>query len=130
MADMAVARKAMTIGEGGTALAFSCARSDFGLHRRECLHAGIRLSRVSLRRRECGGRLRHRRYYARPAELPPATINGKPDYNMGPVKFATVAAVIWGIASFTVGLWQRSTTSRPAGLSFLSQSFLDFYRAR
>ena len=45
------------------------------------------------------------RYYDRPAELPPLTIDGKPNYNMGPVKFATVAAVFWGIAGFTVGLW-------------------------
>ena len=32
-------------------------------------------------------------------------IDGKPNYNMGPVKFATVAAMFWGIAGFTVGLW-------------------------
>ncbi len=34
----------------------------------------------------------------------PQEINGKPNYNMGPVKFATVAAMVWGIAGFTVGL--------------------------
>jgi hypothetical protein len=28
--------------------------------------------------------------------LPPLTIEGKPNYNMGPVKCATVAAVFWG----------------------------------
>ena len=44
------------------------------------------------------------RYYERPAAPPPLTIDGKPNYNMGPVKFATVAAVFWGIAGFTVGL--------------------------
>ena len=44
------------------------------------------------------------RYYERPAALPALTINGKPNYNMGPVKFATIASVIWGIAGFTVGL--------------------------
>ena len=32
-----------------------------------------------------------------------STIDGKPNYNMGPVKFATVAAVFWGIAGFPVG---------------------------
>jgi hypothetical protein len=31
--------------------------------------------------------------------LPPLTIEGKPNYNMGPVKFATVAAVFWGSRS-------------------------------
>jgi cytochrome c oxidase cbb3-type subunit I len=44
------------------------------------------------------------RYMDRPAELPPQTIDGKPNYNMGPVKFATIAALFWGIAGFTVGL--------------------------
>jgi cytochrome c oxidase cbb3-type subunit I len=44
------------------------------------------------------------RYYDRPAGLPPQEINGRPNYNMGPVKFAAVAAMVWGIAGFTVGL--------------------------
>jgi cytochrome c oxidase cbb3-type subunit I len=44
------------------------------------------------------------RYLSRPAEPEPEMIDGKPNYNMGPVKFATVAAVVWGIAGFTVGL--------------------------
>lgn len=35
---------------------------------------------------------------------PPQEIGGKPNYNMGPVKFATIASVFWGIAGFTVGL--------------------------
>jgi cytochrome c oxidase cbb3-type subunit 1 len=43
------------------------------------------------------------RYMARPAAIP-QEINGKPNYNMAPVQFATVAAVFWGIAGFTVGL--------------------------
>ncbi|MFN4168630.1 MAG: cytochrome-c oxidase, cbb3-type subunit I [Pannonibacter phragmitetus] len=34
----------------------------------------------------------------------PQEIGGKPNYNMGPVKFGTVAAMFWGIAGFTVGL--------------------------
>jgi cytochrome c oxidase cbb3-type subunit I len=45
------------------------------------------------------------RYYDRPAELPPLMIDDQPNYNMGPIKFATVAAMFWGIAGFTVGLW-------------------------
>jgi cytochrome c oxidase cbb3-type subunit 1 len=44
------------------------------------------------------------RYLDRPAEPAPQTIDGKPNYNLGPVKFATVAAVFWGLAGFTVGL--------------------------
>ena len=34
----------------------------------------------------------------------PQEIDGKPNYNMGPVKFATVASMVWGIAGFAVGL--------------------------
>lgn len=45
------------------------------------------------------------RYYDRPAGQPPQLIEGKPNYNMGPVKFATLAALFWGIAGFTVGLY-------------------------
>jgi cytochrome c oxidase cbb3-type subunit 1 len=53
------------------------------------------------------------RYYERPAEHPPLTIDGKPNYNMGPVKFATVAAMFWGIAGFTVGLYIASELAYP-----------------
>jgi cytochrome c oxidase cbb3-type subunit I len=35
---------------------------------------------------------------------PAQEINGKPNYNYGPVKFATLASMFWGIAGFTVGL--------------------------
>jgi cytochrome c oxidase cbb3-type subunit 1 len=45
------------------------------------------------------------RYYDRPDEPAPLTIDGKPNYNMGPVKFSTIAAMFWGIAGFTVGLY-------------------------
>ncbi|HZP78851.1 MAG TPA: cytochrome-c oxidase, cbb3-type subunit I [Pseudolabrys sp.] len=45
------------------------------------------------------------RYYERPLELPPLEIDGKPNYNYGPVKFASIAALFWGIAGFTVGLY-------------------------
>ncbi|MCB4770592.1 cytochrome-c oxidase, cbb3-type subunit I [Ancylobacter sp. Lp-2] len=40
----------------------------------------------------------------RPAALPAREIDGRPNYNVGPVKFATVAAVFWGIAGFLVGV--------------------------
>lgn len=36
--------------------------------------------------------------------VPPQEIDDKPNYTMGPVKFATVAAMVWGIAGFAVGL--------------------------
>jgi cytochrome c oxidase cbb3-type subunit 1 len=44
------------------------------------------------------------RYMDRSAEPALQTIDGKPNYNMGPVKFATIASVFWGIAGFTIGL--------------------------
>ncbi|MFG1186222.1 cytochrome-c oxidase, cbb3-type subunit I [Xanthobacter aminoxidans] len=44
------------------------------------------------------------RYMNRPAGPVPQFIDGKPNYNMGVVKFATIAAVVWGIAGFLVGV--------------------------
>jgi cytochrome c oxidase cbb3-type subunit 1 len=54
------------------------------------------------------------RYLARPAQLPPQEIGGKPNYNLGPIKFATVAAVFWGIAGFLVGLMIALQLAYPA----------------
>ncbi|MGU9981146.1 cytochrome-c oxidase, cbb3-type subunit I [Phreatobacter sp. HK31-P] len=47
------------------------------------------------------------------AAVIPQEIDGKPNYNMGPVRFATVAAVFWGIAGFTVGLIIASQLAWP-----------------
>jgi cytochrome c oxidase cbb3-type subunit 1 len=54
------------------------------------------------------------RYFDRPAMLPAQEINGRPNYNMGPVKFAAVISVFWGIAGFTVGLLIASQLAWPA----------------
>jgi len=54
------------------------------------------------------------RYYERPAEHPPLTIGDKPNYNMGPIKFATLMAVFWGIAGFAVGLYVASELAFPS----------------
>ena len=54
------------------------------------------------------------RYYDRPAALPPQEINGRPNYNMGPIKFSAVMAVFWGIAGFAVGLLIASQLAWPA----------------
>ena len=43
------------------------------------------------------------RYYDRPAALPAQEINGRPNYNMGPIKFATIASLFWGIAGLKIG---------------------------
>jgi cytochrome c oxidase cbb3-type subunit I len=101
-----VTRKSMTIGEGGTALAFvALAVSSIfvaaGAHTPEyAFHAWLSAAASIATVFAIVNR-----YYERPAQLPPATIEDKPNYNMGPVKFATVAAVLWGIAGFSVGLW-------------------------
>ncbi|MFZ5734230.1 MAG: cytochrome-c oxidase, cbb3-type subunit I [Pseudomonadota bacterium] len=44
-------------------------------------------------------------YYGRAELLPALEIDGKPNYNFGPVKFATLASLFWGVAGFTVGVW-------------------------
>jgi cytochrome c oxidase cbb3-type subunit 1 len=44
-----------------------------------------------------------KRYEGRPDEAPPQVIGGKPNYNLGPVKFTAIAAMVWGIAGFLVG---------------------------
>ena len=51
-------------------------------------------------------------YNARPA-VTPLEIDGKPNYNMGPVKFATAAAVVWGIAGFLIGFIIASQLAWP-----------------
>ena len=100
MADTAIVSaksKSMTIGEGGTALALTALAfvslvvaakaytPEYALHAYlfTAASAAAVIAIVN-------------RYYERPATLPPLTIDGKPNYNMGPVKFATLAAVVWG----------------------------------
>jgi cytochrome c oxidase cbb3-type subunit I len=53
------------------------------------------------------------RYFARPA-VTPEEINGRPNYNMGPIKFAAVMSVFWGIAGFAVGLLIASQLAWPS----------------
>jgi cytochrome c oxidase cbb3-type subunit 1 len=54
------------------------------------------------------------RYFNRPASLPPQEIHGRPNYNLGPIKFASVMSVFWGIAGFSVGLLIASQLAWPA----------------
>ena len=97
--------KTMTIGESGLSLvlagtAFLCTiaaakavDAPFAFHASLFAAASLASVFVILNR-----------YFDRPVELPPQEINGRPNYNMGPVKFCAVMAVFWGIAGFTVGL--------------------------
>ena len=106
MANAVAPQKSMTLGEGGSALAFGALAflsiviaakaytPGYAFH--AYLFSAASVAAVFII-------LNH--YFDRPAELPPLEIDGKPNYNMGPVKFASVAAVFWGIAGFTVGLY-------------------------
>src|SRR3954464_8617124 len=54
------------------------------------------------------------RYFDRPLSLPLQEINGRPNYNFGPIKFAASISVFWGIAGFAVGLLIGSQLAWPA----------------
>ncbi len=45
-----------------------------------------------------------KRYGARSAEWPAQEIDGKPNYNYGPIKFMATISLVWGVAGFLV--WQ------------------------
>jgi cytochrome c oxidase cbb3-type subunit I len=105
MANAFAHRKTMSIGEGGSALAFAALAflsiviaakaytPEYAFHAYLFVAASVAAVFAIINR-----------YYERPLEAPPLTVDGKPNYNMGPVKFAAVASVFWGIAGFTVGL--------------------------
>jgi cytochrome c oxidase cbb3-type subunit I len=105
MAHALAPQKTMTLGEGGLALglgvlallsiviAAKAYTPEYAFHAYLFTAASIGAVFAIINR-----------YYERPAAQPPLTIDGKPNYNMGPVKFSTVAAVVWGIAGFSVGL--------------------------
>jgi len=115
MANATVApRKTMTLGEGGLALFFTglailtiviAAKAytpAYAFHAYLFCAASVAAVFAIINH-----------YYNRPAELPPLEIDGKPNYNMGPVKFATVAGMFWGIAAFTVGVYLAFELSYP-----------------
>lgn len=54
------------------------------------------------------------RGYSNRTEIPPQQIDGLPNYQLGPVKFATLIAVFWGIAGFLVGLILALQLAYPA----------------
>jgi cytochrome c oxidase cbb3-type subunit I len=99
------AGKYMTEGEGGLAAAFLAGTfvcllaagraEDAGFAVHAYLSAGASFGALLLLLR---------RFLTRDALPPPQEIGGKPNYNMGPVKFAAIASMVWGIAGFLVGV--------------------------
>ena len=110
----AQAAKTMTLGEGGLALAmgvgaFVCIvaasqaqDAPFAFH--AYLGAAAAVAAVFAI---------FNRYFARAADIP-QEIGGRPNYQLGPVKLASVLAMFWGIAGFTVGLWLALELAWPA----------------
>ena len=106
--------KSMTVGEGGLSLTFAITAflcvigaakaldTAFAFHASLAAAASAAAAFAILNR-----------YFDRPAGLPPQEINGRPNYNLGPIKFASVMAMFWGIAGFTVGLLIASQLAWP-----------------
>ena len=118
------ASKYMTLGEGGlaaamTALAFlsivvaaKAYTPEYAFHAYLFAAASVASVFVIVNR-----------YFERSAEPTPLEIDGKPNYNMGPVKLATLLSVFWGIAGMTAGLWIALELAYPAlnfGLAYIS----------
>ncbi|HEX8666604.1 MAG TPA: cytochrome-c oxidase, cbb3-type subunit I [Beijerinckiaceae bacterium] len=105
MAATTVQTKYMTEGEGGLSLAFvlgavlcvvaagNAKDTAFAFH--AYLSAAASLAALAL---VC------KHYLGRGTGPVPQEIAGKPNYNFGPVKFAAIAAMVWGIAGFLVGV--------------------------
>src|SRR3954467_6783571 len=122
-------RKTMTFGEGGTAIAFvalallciviaaNAHTAEYGFHAYLFAAGSVATVFAILNR-----------YFDRSAEPVPLVIDGKPNYNMGPVKFTTAIAMFWGIAGFAIGLLIALQLAFPA-LNF-DLAWLSFGRVR
>ena len=100
-----IQHKYMTEGEAGLAIALVAAGLLCPCRRGQRAGRSVRLPRLPGRRRRAWLGLRPppalRQRARRPA---PREIGGKPNYNFGPVKFAAIASMVWGIAGFLVGV--------------------------
>jgi cytochrome c oxidase cbb3-type subunit I len=106
--------KTMTMGEGGLAIAmgiaafvciFAAAKAQdapFAFHAYLGAAAAVACVFAIINR-----------YFARPADIP-QEIDGRPNYQLGPIKFASVMSVFWGLAGFLVGLWLALELAWPA----------------
>ncbi|WP_018266850.1 cytochrome-c oxidase, cbb3-type subunit I [Methylosinus sp. LW4] len=55
-----------------------------------------------------------KRYELRGAQAPAPFIDGRPNYNYGPIRFCALAALFWGVAGFAVGLYIALELAFPA----------------
>src|SRR3974390_2469437 len=129
MANALAPQKSMTLGEGGLTLAMAALAllsimvaakaytPEYAFHAYLFTAASIAAVFAIVNR-----------YFERPAAPPPLTVDGKPNYNMGPVKFATVAAMFWGIAGFVAGLYIASELAFPS--LNLDLAYITFGRLR
>ena len=129
MANALARPKRMTIGEGGGALAFVALAFLTIVIAAKAYTPGYAFHAYLF----CAASVAavfaiFNRYFTRPAEPEPLTINGKPNYNMGPVKFSSIAAMFWGIAGFSVGLYIALELAFP-GLN-LGLPWIEFGRLR
>ena len=129
MAQAASIRKTLTIGEGGTAIAM-VALAALSILISAKAHTAAYAFHAAL---FAAGSIATvfvimNRFFARPAEPVPQMIDGKPNYNYGPIKFSSIAALFWGLAGFTVGLYAALALAFPL-LNF-DLPFLNFGRIR
>jgi cytochrome c oxidase cbb3-type subunit 1 len=101
-----ISHKPVTLGEGGLSLTFAIAAlicligaakaqdAAFAFHAYLGAAASIAAVFAILNR-----------YFVRPNEPPPQEIDGKPNYQFGPIKVAALFSVFWGLAGMLVGLW-------------------------
>jgi cytochrome c oxidase cbb3-type subunit I len=110
----APAIKRMTFGEGGSALAFVALALLSIVIAAKAYTPGYAFHAFLFSAASVGAVFTiFNRYFERSATLPALELNGKPNYNMGPVKFASIAAMFWGIAGFTVGVYIASELAFP-----------------
>lgn len=98
-------KKTMTFGEGGAAMLFAILALGFLVVAAKAWETAYAFHAYVFAAASVAAVFAIvNRYFERDAAPVPQEINGKPNYNMGPVKFATVAAMFWGVAGFVVGL--------------------------
>lgn len=98
-------KKTMTFGEGGAAMLFAVLALGFLVVAAKAWETAYAFHAYVFAAASVAAVFAIvNRYFERDAAPVPQEINGKPNYNMGPVKFATVAAMFWGVAGFVVGL--------------------------